>query len=113
MSLDPGTALSRLLSLEIANFMNLGNFGGLVRVEPVESVSWASVTFSGARHLLRAVLEGPGSVGAAADFLEIMADLDLPIRGHIVADIALVAEERGDGGAYACLELEALTVEDC
>ena len=69
--------------------------------------------FAGARHQLRVALEGAGAVGAAADFLHALPQLELAIPGYIVADIALVAEERGDGGDYASLELEALTIEDC
>ncbi|HEY0115517.1 MAG TPA: hypothetical protein VGB54_07330 [Allosphingosinicella sp.] len=89
------------------------NFTGAVRVEPLASTDWASVTFSGARHRLRVVLDGPGAVGAAADFLKEMPELDLPIPRHIVADLVLVGEERREGGAYACLDLEALTIEEC
>ena len=107
MSADAGQALARVVRGMIVNFMN---FVGSVSVETLEKTDWASVTFTGARHRLRAVLEGPGAVGAAADFLQEMPELDLPIPGHIVADIALVSEERRKG--YACLELEALTVED-
>lgn len=104
---DPvGEALVRVIRATFADF------AGIVAVEALSRAEWASVTFSGARHRLRAVLEGPGAVGAAADFLDTMAKVDLPIAGHIVADIDLVAEERRDGGFYACLELEALTIAD-
>jgi hypothetical protein len=113
MSGDPARALAKLLRAEIVNFMNFVNFPSRVEVTPVASTAWASITFTGARHSLRAVVEGPGAVGAAADFLASVEELDLPIPGHIVADICLVAQERGDGGGYAYLELEALTIEDC
>ena len=106
MTAQPGRRLANLIA------MNFVNFTGKAAVEPIAQTEWASVTFTGARHSLRATLEGDGAVGAAADFLGAMGELELPIPGHIVADIALVAEERRDGGAYACLELEALTIED-
>lgn len=106
MSRPIGERLARVVTA------NIGTFRGDVRVESLEQTDWASVTFTGARHRLRVTLRGDGAVGAAADFLERLPDLDLPVPGHIVADIALVSEERGDGGAYASLELEALTVED-
>ena len=102
-----GCSLARVLELAI------GTLHPAVTVEPLSRTDWASVTFSGARHRLRAVLRGTGAVGAAADFLDVMDELDLPIAGHIVADIALVSEERCDEGCYACLLLEALTIEDC
>ena len=101
-----GERLARMVS---ATF---GTFRGETRVEPIEQTDWASVTFTGARHRLRVILDGEGAVGAAADFLEKLPDLDLPIPGHIVAEVALVAEERDDNGRYAALELEALTIED-
>jgi len=85
-------------------------FGGTVTVATLSQTPWASVTFAGARHRLRLVIEGDGAVGAAADFLGGLGDMDLPLPGAIVADVALVSEERRDGGAYACLELEALTI---
>jgi hypothetical protein len=91
---------------------NIGTFRGSIRLEPIDQTDWASVTFSGARHRLGVILDGEGAVGAAADFLGRLPDLDLPLPGHIVADIALVAEERRDNGRYAALELEALTIED-
>jgi hypothetical protein len=106
MSSPLGKRLARVVGA------NIGTFRGETRVEPLEQTDWASVTFTGARHRLRVTLEGDGAVGAAADFLEQLPDLDLPLPGHIVADIALVAEERGDTGRYAALELEALTIED-
>lgn len=107
MSRTLGDRLARVVSA------NIGTIGGETRVEPIEQTDWASVTFTGARHRLRVILDGDGAVGAAADFLEQLPDLDLPLPGHIVADIALIAEERSDDGRHAMLELEALTIEDC
>lgn len=106
MSRPLGERLARVVSAKI------GTINGETRVESLEQTDWASVTFTGARHRLRVTLEGDGAVGAAADFLATLPDLDFPIPGHIVADIALVAEERGANGRYAALELEALTIED-
>lgn len=92
--------------------VNFVNFGGRAQVEHVSQELWASVTFCGGRHNLRITLEGPGAVGAAADFLATMPELDLPVPGHVIADLALLAEARSDDGRYACLDLEALTIED-
>jgi hypothetical protein len=99
-------ALARVVSV------NFGTFRGEVSVAALARTNWASVTFTGARTRLRVELEGDGAVGAAADFLGRLDELDLPVPGHIVADLALVAEERRDGGGYAALELDALTIED-
>jgi hypothetical protein len=89
-----------------------GYFRGLVTIDQLARLEWASVTFCGSRHRLCVILRGPGAVGAAADFLADLPELEFEIRGHIVADVALLGEERGDGGTYARLELEALTVEE-
>jgi hypothetical protein len=95
-----------------ADIVNFVNFGGAVDVQLLDSAHWASVTFAGARHRLRVVLEGTSAIGAAADFLAALPELEFTIPGHIVADVALVAEERGDAGDYAVLELEALTIDE-
>ena len=89
-----------------------GGFRGEAIVEQLGRTEWASVTFCGARNRLRVELRGHGAVGAAADFLADLPELEFEIRSHIVADVALLGEERGDGGAYARLELEALTIEE-
>ena len=110
MSRDVGAMLGEALREGAANFMN---FGARVEVHLLDSREWASVTFAGARHRLSVVIDGPGAVGGAADLLDALPDLELAVRGQIIADMALVAEERRDGGDHAVLELEALTIEDC
>ena len=105
MSGHCGKALARLLRETFATFR------GETAVEWLDATPWASVTFTGARHRFRIALDGDGAVGAAADFLAAMDGMDLPIPGHIVADLALVGEQRGDNGRHVSLEIEALTVE--
>ncbi|SFR87154.1 hypothetical protein [Sphingomonas jatrophae] len=68
-----------------------------------QSIPWASATFTGARHRLDLVLP---SIEAATAFAAKAAELDLPLRGHIVADLVATA------GADGCLTVEALTIED-
>ena len=83
-------------------------------LEEVRSRSWASVTFSGARHELTLRLDGEGAEDAATAFLEGLDAAEFSLRGHILADIALVSEERTRSGEVpqVRLKLEALTVED-
>lgn len=100
---DATSALLRAVRL------HLQNFGGFV-LEEIVSRSWASVTFSGARHELAFRLEGPGAEDAAARFLADLDAAEFELGGHILADIALVSEERRP--AWARIRLEALTVED-
>jgi hypothetical protein len=89
-----------------------GNIHGRVQADLIGSREWASVTFAGARHHVRLGFRGVGAVGAAADFLLALPELELTMPGHLVADVALLAEERRDGGAHAVLDLEVLTIED-
>lgn len=68
---------------------------------------WASATFAGARHEL--TVELPDG-GAALAWLDALAEADLPIRGHLVAD-AVVLRKHGEG-EWLVAALEILTVED-
>ena len=85
------------------------NFAGFV-LEEIRSRRWASVTFRGARHELVFRLEGEGAEDSAARFLSGLQARNFPLRGHLVADVSLVDEERRPG--FARVRLEARTVED-
>ena len=84
-----------------------------VAFEEIRSRSWASVTFTGARHEVSFRVSGAGAAEAADRFIAHLEAKEFELRGHIMADIALVAEERPDGGDWVRISLEALTVEDC
>lgn len=103
---DAATALLRALGAFFAGFE------GSFRIDELTSRSWASVTFSGARHRVAFSLEGDGAAAAADAFLAGMEEADFDLRGHILADIAVVAEERDAVGGKVRVSLEALTVED-
>lgn len=83
---------------------------GKFTLEELVSRAWASVTFSGSRQELAFRVEGDEAEAAAARFVSGLSAAEFPLRGHIVADIALVSEERKPGCAR--IRLEALTVED-
>ena len=85
-------------------------FAGTATVEELESRSWASITFSGERHRLRLRLEGECAAAAADEFLDGLAEREFDLPGHVLADIALVSDEREE--AQVRLTLEALTVEE-
>jgi len=99
---DVGARLERALIAAAATE------GCVLRIVEASWVPWASVTFSGARH--RLVLELDASVVAQA-WLVALPDLELPIRGHLVADLQVVTVETMDGVLRAAIE--ALTVEEC
>lgn len=67
------------------------------------STPWSSISFTGARHRLALRCRDAGSAAALAGLLP---ELDLPIRGHLVADVGSV-EQDGD-----VIRFEALTVVD-
>jgi hypothetical protein len=90
-----------------------GNFAPVL--EDIRSRSWASATFTGARHMLALRLDGTGADAAADAFLAALDSREFNLRGHIVADIGLVSDERstGPGGAPRVrIRIEALTVEE-
>lgn len=95
---DAATALLHALGARLG--------GAPYRVEELSCRNWASVTFSGTRHklTLRVAAE------AAGPFLDGIEEAEFRLPGHIVADIAVVSRECGEGGTR--IALEALTVED-
>jgi len=105
---DATSAFIRALRV---NFMN---FDALT-LEQVRSRSWASATLSGVRHQIGFRLDGPGAAAAADAFLEGLTEREFEIRGHVLADIALVSESRSEDpdGPVVRISLEALTIEDC
>jgi hypothetical protein len=100
---DAATALVEAVRTGFANF------AGFVP-EEISSRRWASVTFQGARHEFAFRLEGDGADGAAARFLGGLDARGFTLRGHLLADISLMAEERRPG--FARIRLQALTVEE-
>jgi len=102
---DATGAVVRALS---SSFANLG-----VTLEEIRSRSWASATFTGARHELTLRIAGDGARGAADAFLANLHAAEFKLRGHILADIALLSDERRDDQDWVRLSLDALTVEDC
>jgi hypothetical protein len=81
-----------------------------VVVEEILSRRWASVNFRGGRHQVVFRLEGDGAGEAAARFVSGLQARDFTLRGHLLADVAVICEERRAG--LARIRLEALTVED-
>ena len=96
-----GAALARTVRAAFA--------GGAVEVEAVDSRPWASVTFAGERHVLRLRVGGTRAREAADRFLDGLGVREFELRGHILADIALVSRRSGGDGER--LVIEALTVE--
>ncbi|HET9641172.1 MAG TPA: hypothetical protein VFP12_18430 [Allosphingosinicella sp.] len=85
------------------------DFSGFV-IEEIRSRRWASVTFQGARHELAFRLEGEGAETAAGRLLGQLDARNFTLRGHLLADLSLVAQERRPG--FVRIRLDALTVEE-
>lgn len=78
-----------------------------VKIARTASTRWASATFTGARHELEL------TATASDAFEQWFADLpeaDLPLSGHLVADLKIVAVSQA--GDDLTVTLEVLTVED-
>lgn len=76
-------------------------------VRAVETRSWASATFAGARHRLEVRLPSAAAVDA---FEAGLGEAEFSLRGHLLADIAVAG--RREVGAGMMLEVEALTIEE-
>jgi hypothetical protein len=100
---DAGTAFLQAICGSFASF------GGFA-LEEIRSRRWASITFQGARHALAFRLEGEGAEAAAGRFLSGLDARNFALRGHLLVDVSLVAEERRPG--FVRIRLEALTVEE-
>lgn len=81
-------------------------------LEKARSKPWLSATFTGVRHELSFMLDGPAAEAEADAFLDGMEEREFALRGHVLADIGLVSRSSLDGGGVR-IALEALTVEDC
>lgn len=84
--------------------------GRVLAFEALRSRPWASITFSGERHVLGLRLRGPDARRAMDAFLDGLSEREFALRGHILIDIA--ARERSDEADCVRLTLEALTVEE-
>lgn len=98
---DAATLLARALE------QSARRAGPTIVIRHADWRRWASATFTGARHELTVELSGGDAAGG---WLDGLADAELPIRGHLVAD-AVVRRRHGEGELLVAT-LEILTVED-
>ncbi|MFD1036633.1 hypothetical protein ACFQ15_18525 [Sphingomonas hankookensis] len=77
--------------------------GVTIAIVRSSATPWASATFNGARHRLTLIGEG----AAFERWVAGLPDADLPLRGHLVADLAVRRNATGDG-----VDVEVLTVEE-
>lgn len=98
---DAGTLLARaLLAAAAAD-------GVALTIADSSWTRWASATFVGAQHRLS--VTGPFS-SALDDWLTALPERELALRGHLVADLTIIAMRASAERIEA--EIQALTVED-
>ncbi len=74
---------------------------------------WASVTFSGARHMVALCFTGPEAMEAADDFISALPEHEFSIPHQIVADAAITAVDQvALPEAKVTVEAELLLLED-
>lgn len=93
--------------IERALIRSAASAGVTLEVLAARARPWASVTFAGARHSLTVRVD-PGEVGQG--WLSGLAQADLPVAGHLVADAVVGARREVGGGIEA--EIELLSVEE-
>ncbi|MFD1787774.1 hypothetical protein ACFSC3_09325 [Sphingomonas floccifaciens] len=100
-----GTATGRL---ERALTAHAARCGLALSIDDNRATRWASATFVGARHRLEMTLGG--EISAGQDWIAGLPEADLPLPGHLVADLIVIGRRTGDAGLTATIEV--LTVED-
>jgi hypothetical protein len=80
-------------------------------VSTCRSVDWQSLTFTGERHEISLRVAARDAEAAVARLSCGLAEAEWNLRGHVVADIVIVAQRVEPDGAIA-VDLEALTLSD-
>ncbi|WBH17255.1 hypothetical protein [Sphingomonas radiodurans] len=80
--------------------------GARIDLADGQATPWHSATFTGARHAFAAQAPTGYPLGK---WLAMIGDTDLPLPGHLVADVAITARE--ECGGLLHFRIEALTVE--
>lgn len=76
------------------------------------SVDWKSLIFDGERHHVSLRIPGPDADRTLHLLTDGLADADIKLAGHCLADIALAAAPLAQDDGSILVELEALTIAD-
>ena len=97
MSADPHRELIKALATHLGPINDL----------TAQTRDWASVMFTGMRHLCQFSVPWSAEIET---LLSNLADAELPMRDHFVADLRVIAMRRVDDVCH--VSLEALTIEE-
>ena len=97
---DAGTLLVRAL------YRDSCSAGCALEIVESDWVRWASATFTGARHAMRWTALPSAKLDR---WLAALPEADLLLRGHLLADLQVVAIARTPEGVT--IDLEALTLD--
>lgn len=91
--------------LQRALAASASTYGVAVTFGRMGATPWESATFSGARHVIEARVAGEEAADA---WVNALPEVDLPLHGHLVADLSVTGVTQG--GAERSFTIEALTV---
>lgn len=74
--------------------------------------AWASITFTGTRHVIRLRFDGQAGAAAAEAFIEAVVDHEFRMSGKLVADATIASVEQTQGSdAAVTIEAELLVID--
>jgi hypothetical protein len=85
--------------------------GELACIDDAGFRPWCSATFLGAQHRMTLRIGGVHALERADQFASVLPEAELPIPGHIVADLTVDAIRPQEDGTVL-LDLAILTIED-
>ena len=82
-----------------------------ISIRRLQSVEWQSLTFTGERHEISLLINGPDSEAALGLLRNGLSEAIWSLQSHVVADILIVGEQLMNDGSIR-VEIEALTLSD-
>ena len=82
-----------------------------ISIGRLHSVEWRSLTFTGERHEIALLINGPDSEAALGLLRNGLSEAIWSLQGHVVVDILVVGEQLMNDGSIR-VEIEALTLCD-
>jgi hypothetical protein len=107
-----GAPLSPAASLLLRSLLARAGLGqDRIFISKFRSIDWQSLTFTGERHEIGLRLTVPDADLALARLRDGLAEAEWNLKGHVVADIVIIAARPSPDGSID-VDLEALTLSD-